>query len=228
MANSQYNYRGTLDTLAQSLAYRLLPKVAIRGIREWKHVRDLATVNEPEFPAIRPFVHRGDTILDIGANFGVFTKFFADRVGSTGHVFSFEPVPITFRNLQKGIAHYHLANVAAHNVAMSNRKQIVAMKIPQLATGGENLYEAAITPDGELKIPAITVDSLGLSPSFIKIDVEGHEREVLEGAKETLLRSRPALLVEVIHSEVIPFLSELGYQVRWTLRSNHLFSCNPQ
>jgi FkbM family methyltransferase len=102
------------------------------------------------------------------------------------------------------------------------------MKIPQLATGGENLYEAEITPDGELEIPAITVDSLRLSPSFIKIDVEGHEREVLEGAKETLLRSRPALLVEVIHSEVIPFLSELGYQVRWTLRSNHLFSCNPQ
>ena len=226
MANS--HYRGTLDTLAQSLAYRLLPEAAIRGIREWKHVRDLATVSEPEFPAIRPFVHRGDTVLDIGANFGVFTKFFADCVGSTGRVFSFEPIPITFRNLQKGIAHYHLLNVAAHNVAVSNRKQVVAMKIPQLATGGENLYEAEITPDGELEIPAITVDSLGLSPSFIKIDVEGHEREVLEGAKETLLRSRPALLVEVIHSEVIPFLSELGYQVRWTLRSNHLFSCNPQ
>ena len=83
----------------KSLAYQVLPKSLMAELRHRKHVRDLATAVEPEENAITPLIVAGQTVLDIGANFGVFTRLFSRLVGPQGKVIAFEPVPQTFRTL---------------------------------------------------------------------------------------------------------------------------------
>lgn len=204
--------------VAKSLVYKFIPASVADELRHRKHLRDLATVTEPDFPFITKYLHAGDTVLDIGANFGVFTKFFSSAVGSSGRVLAFEPIPSTFRTLSAGVRRYHLSNVEVRNCALSDRRQTVTMQAPRFASGGDNLYQAAITRESiggltTFSVPAMTVDSLNLPHAdFMKIDVEGHEVEVLRGARETLLRFHPVLLVEVSHKEVAEFLALCGYR----------------
>jgi len=216
--------------MLKSLIYRCAPNRLVNTLRHYKHLHDLATVSEPDFVHIRHLIHLGDRVLDVGANFGVFTKFFSEAVGPTGQVFSFEPIPTTFRTLSKAVERYKLTNVRAMNVAVSDRNRVATMQIPRLSEGGDNLYEAEITATPNagwrtFEVKTITLDSLNLPRvDFIKIDVEGHEVEVLNGACNLLMRHRPALLIEVNHREVRSMLSSLGYQEPMSItRPNKLF-----
>ena len=215
----------------KTLAYRCLPKPLINELRHRKHLRDLATAVEPEEGEVRRWVHPDQTVLDIGANFGVFTKLFSQLVGPRGSVIAFEPIPLTFRTLAAGIKRYHLRNVQAINKAVSDRVGTVLMVVPSYRGFlGDNLYEANIVSSSESKkaftIDAVTIDSLQPSRvDFMKIDVEGHELEVLHGGRETLKRHHPTLLVEVTSDRTVEFLcAEMGYRQPVEISpSNQLF-----
>ncbi len=214
------------------LAYRLLPKSLFDELRHRKHLRDLATAVEPEEAAVRPLILPGQTVLDIGANFGVFTKLFSQLVGPSGTVIAFEPVPQTFRTLAAGIERFHLPNVQVVNKAVSDQVGTVLIEVPQYKENkGENLYEAHIVrePNSQNAFPVntATIDSLQLSRvDFIKIDVEGHELEVLRGGRETLEKYHPKLMVEVTSPRTVEFLCrEMGYEPPVTVSpSNQLFT----
>jgi FkbM family methyltransferase len=218
----------------KALAYRCLPKPVINELRHRKHLRDLATAVEPEEGEVRQVVHADQTVLDIGANFGVFTKLFSQLVGPRGSVIAFEPIPLTFRTLEAGIKRYHLENVQAINKAVSDRVGKVLMAVPSYEENrGDNLYQASIVSSPEspetFTINAVTVDSLQLARvDFMKIDVEGHELEVLHGSRETLKRHRPTLMVEVTSDRTVEFLcAEMGYRQPVTISSsNQLFAHN--
>jgi FkbM family methyltransferase len=215
----------------KSLAYRCVPKPLINELRHRKHLRDLATAVEPEEAEVRKVVNAGQTVLDIGANFGVFTKLFSQLVGPNGHVIAFEPIPVTFRTLAAGVQRYQLNNVKAMNNAVSDRVGKVRMVVPAYDDGpGDNLYQATIVnSENSLKafsIEAVTIDSLQLSRvDFMKIDVEGHELEVLRGSRQTLERDHPTLMVEVTSPRTVDYLrSEVGYKQHRTVSpSNELF-----
>ncbi len=215
----------------KDLAYRFVPKPLIIELRHRKHLRDLATAVEPEEAEVRKLVHPGFTVLDIGANFGVFTKLFSQLVGPQGSVIAFEPVPQTFRTLTVGIERYHRSNVQAKNEAVSDHEGVVLMAVPQYEkNAGDNLYQASIvdsskSPHG-FTVKSVTVDSLQLSRvDFIKIDVEGHELEVLHGSRRTLEQHHPTLLVEVTSPRTVEFLcATMGYAKPATISpSNQLF-----
>jgi hypothetical protein len=70
----------------KALAYRCVPKPVINELRHRKHLRDLATAVEPEEADVRQVVEDGDTVLDIGANFGVFTKRSLNLSGHKGRL----------------------------------------------------------------------------------------------------------------------------------------------
>jgi FkbM family methyltransferase len=214
------------------LAYRFLPKTLVNELRHRKHVRDLATAVEPEEARIKPFILPGYTVFDIGANFGVFTKLFSRLVGPQGLVIAFEPVPQTFRTLATGVQRLHLRNVQAVNKAVSDQVGTALMRVPQYAGGkGENLYESRIisaaNSQDAFSVDTITVDSLQISRvDFIKIDVEGHELEVLRGSVETLKRFRPTLMVEITSPAAAEFLcDEMKYDQPVIISpSNQLFT----
>jgi len=216
----------------KTLAYRFVPSWLVGELRHHKHLRDLATDVEPEDAAVRRILAPGQTALDVGANYGVFTKLFSELVGPAGSVLAFEPVPITFRTLAAGIERYHLHNVKAINKAVSDHADRMWMTIPSYRNGfGDNLCEAHLTnpsaAQGVFPVDSVTIDSLNLPRvDFIKIDVEGHELEVLKGCRETIAKYHPALLVEVTSPKTVEYLChEMGYPQPLTVSpSNELFT----
>ena len=215
----------------RAIAYFLVPRVVLNELRHRKHLRDLATAVEPEEAEVRKVVHPGFTVLDIGANFGVFTKLFSQLVGPQGLVIAFEPVPQTFRTLAAGIERYHRSNVQARNEAVSDHEGAVLMAVPHYEENtGDNLYQASIVDSFQspnvFTVKSVTVDSLQLSRvDFVKIDVEGHELKVLQGSKRTLERHHPTLMVEVTSPRTTDFLCKgMGYDQPVIISpSNQLF-----
>ena len=76
---------------------------------------------EKELGILNQFIKPGDTVLDIGANFGVYTHEFSKLVGSEGKVYSFEPIPETYGRLCYCVDKLNLNNVEVFDVALSDR-----------------------------------------------------------------------------------------------------------
>lgn len=158
-------------------------------------------------PFILPLIPAGGHVLDIGANVGYLSKLFAQRAGAGGRVVSVEPIPATYDVLANNMRTLFPATVTTLACCVSDRPGEVAMTVPRYEGGGENYYESHIVTDpadaasGLIRVPARTmaqiIDEQGLRPDFIKIDVEGHELAVIQGAADYLSRHRPPLLIEV-------------------------------
>jgi FkbM family methyltransferase len=139
-------------------------------------------------PFLNAYIHKGFTVVDVGAFCGDHTEYYVNRVGRTGKVYAFEPNPPAFECLEFNMAKY--PNVAVLNVGASDKPHGIG-----LATDANMGASHAIEGD-ELK--CITIDSLGLTEChFIKMDCEGMEIKALDGAKATIAKHRPTMLIEV-------------------------------
>jgi FkbM family methyltransferase len=145
------------------------------------------------------FVRPGSTVVDVGANVGFFTLKFARWVGEQGCVIAIEPDLENFEALARQMAGAGMeGRVRLHQAAAVAEAGFVHFRRNELHPGDHR-----ITFDAEaMLVRAVTVDELvaqacARSVSLIKIDVQGAEMLVLEGAKRTLDTMRPALFVEV-------------------------------
>lgn len=136
------------------------------------------------------------TCLDIGANIGLASLVMAELVPA-GTIFSFEPKPETFAHLEDNVdRNWGWNQISPQPFALGNTSG------PIKFAADENMSHAAhISVDGTgIDIEQKRVDDFlwgrHLTIDFIKIDVEGFELSVLEGAKETLIRHRPSILLE--------------------------------
>jgi FkbM family methyltransferase len=179
----------------------------------------------------------GKTIIDVGANFGHHTLEFADLVGDTGLVHAFEPQLYIYYQLCGNIMLNGYSNIRAHNYALSN--EFSNMKMENLQYFSEetiNIGDAhlgAYTDNGYNMVDVVTLDSFNYdNVAVLKIDVQGYEPKVLEGARETILRNRPVIFVEVeaaqLHiygwqeSDIFTRLDDLGYTYQKTHDAAHL------
>lgn len=138
---------------------------------------------------IAPFIHGGDVVVDVGAFVGDHTLAYAN-LANGGCVYAFEPNEVTFKALVKNMAPYR--HVKPIQAGLSD-KMSSAQVSQDPNWGGVYLTEAK---KGDTK--TMTLDSMGLERlNFMKIDAEGFEVKVLRGARETLKRCRPALVIEV-------------------------------
>jgi FkbM family methyltransferase len=196
----------------KSTALRLLPDAVLHVAKRWRYLRALKSLDsseEPDLQLVPYLVADAERVVDVGANYGVYTKVLSELVGPNGRVFSVEPMPDTFALLQHNVRALQLRNVMPLRSAASDAEATVEMEIPLLPGGGSNFYQARIVPAEPRVSPRLRRVSVrasrldALEPlaqedvSFIKIDVEGHELEALRGADGLLRRSRPALLVEI-------------------------------
>lgn len=197
--------------LLKRTAWKILPHSTIQFIKKRHYLRLLCSSSlekEPELRVVRHLVKPGDTVIDIGANVGVYSKILSELVGPDGHVYSIEPFPSTFEILCYIVKKLNLDNVEPINVAVSDSEAVVTMALPYDSSGAETHYRASIVTNyaeegtsETANVQAITIDSRFLSVSgaisFIKCDVEGHELACIKGAEKFLARSKTAWLIEI-------------------------------
>lgn len=174
-------------------------------------------------PALLPILEAclspGSMFVDVGANVGIYATWAARIVGMEGAVLALEPVPGTRQWLEEICRHNQLNQVTVLPTAAGAREGTARMKTKQGASG---LSRVVAITDAGMDVPLTTLDRLLGSriPSLIKIDVEGHERSVLEGARETLKRTQVPIVFEAPEFgagsgtlDCVRLLESLGYGV---------------
>ena len=164
--------------------------------------REVSTTYEPlVWRRIMDTLKVGDTAVDVGAYIGLYTIAMAKRVGA-GRVFAFEPDVENRGALERHLSLNKLeAQVVTFPHALGARRE-------ELPWAGGRSSESAITPDGSDTVRAVTLDEVfqDQQMDLLKIDVEGHEAEVLKGGASLLQdqHRRP----EHVFVEVHPFAWE--------------------
>lgn len=180
---------------------------------------------------------QGTTIIDVGANFGFHTLEFADLVGDEGKVYSFEPQRLVYYQLCGNIILNGRDNIYPYNVALSDENNILKMENLQYHSENDiNIGNAHLDACYNLGYNLVNVrdlDSFEIdNVSVLKIDVQGYEPRVLDGAKETILKNKPVIFIEVeapqlsiygwTENDIFSRLEASGYTYTKVLDAEHL------
>ena len=171
-------------------------------------IRAINNNYEKELTIIDRFSDKSKNALDIGVYRGVYSLKLSQNFNQ---IHAFEPNPLLFPYLNTNLKKI-IKNINLYNLALSNNSGETELKLPVrtksiFKENIEELYQlgaASIHPKNEFenfkkvqvkveKLDNISINNIG----FIKIDVEGHELEVIEGAKNTITKDKPILLVEI-------------------------------
>lgn len=209
---------------------RRLGKEALLQVRPglfWAYVQARHGYLEPEM-AMLPRLCLPDRVsVDIGANFGIYSYYMLKH---SRRCVAFEPYPRLAKLLRRGLGE----RLEVHEFALSDRSGIATLRASFDQTGHNtiepsNLIEAKVLDPSSLVTIDVRVarfDDFDLDPvGFIKIDVEGHETEVIAGAAQTIERDLPALLIEVeeqhrtgAREHLVGRLGTLGYRAFFVRR----------
>ncbi len=176
------------------------------------------------------FLQPGMTVLDIGANQGLYTLLAAQRVGARGRVFAFEPSPRERRALRLNIMINFCTNVTVERSAIGDEEGESEFHLVEGIETGCNSLRPPVLVDGRsrpVRVPITRLDRWISKNNvehvdFIKLDVEGAELSVLNGAGELLKRNpRPVILAEIANIrtalwgyraiEIVAALKRIGY-----------------
>ena len=186
---------------------------------------------------IETFFKEGTEILDIGANIGYNSLMFSDY----GPTYAFEPLfhKVVKLNVENNKLKYNLYVIP---IALSDKRENIDMYLPiQTKNGYRNYGGSSIhfsdghDPETKTIVECHRLDDIYKGvPSIIKIDVEGHEMQVLKGAENTIKKYMPTILIEIHdfeNSEVPKYLKSLGYEdpesrpdVMFLYRAKDIFS----
>ena len=148
-------------------------------------------------------------VVDGGAHIGVLSVLLASLCPA-GHVYAFEPIPENHAHLRANMAANQLSNVTTERSALFHDDGEVTLAFDEAYPGGSHLG------DGKCRVPSVRLDSWvrdrGLQRlDVLKLDVEGVELAVLDGAEETLRRFRPLTIVEC-NPVALPRFTGAGYR----------------
>ena len=162
---------------------------------------------------------------DVGANIGLYT-WLCRKLSSNRKILVFEPDPKNFELLQITKENSKIKNINLCNIALSNQMETVSFQ-QDILTSATGMIKGGQIPwiekylGQETNSIQVNTDYLDnktfkrQDPSLIKIDVEGHELEVLRGGEKKLSQCKPLLLIESFPpnlDRVVNFLTKLGYK----------------
>jgi FkbM family methyltransferase len=148
---------------------------------------------------LRELLAPGDVAFDVGANLGYFSAVMAQAVGAGGAVYAFEPTPPAFERLLLCRELNGFAQLHPLPLAVGREDATAELRYDPRLTAMASLH----TDVGvSATVTVRTIDGMVAAgelplPRLLKLDVEGHELAVLEGARETIAAARPAIVFEV-------------------------------
>lgn len=150
------------------------------------------------FEIYRQYCRPASTAVDVGANVGMHSLVFSHLVGNEGRVFSFEPSPRILQRAAENIRLNPATNIELISKALGSAVGTVGFL--DLADQA-NIGESRVRRDAAGQVAMDTLDNVlatahARNVSLVKIDVEGFEREVLQGAQDTLRNEKPTLVIE--------------------------------
>jgi len=201
-------------------ARRTLRSFCPQAVLNWREARYYARYGEVELHLLEFLCQRDRDAIDVGANDGSYVHYLRRHAR---RVIAFEPMPPFARMLRRKFRR----GVVVESVALSDAAGMVSLCMPvvdgAVVSGCSTISSAAsaVYPAHRaIEVPMDRLDNVyGGTVGFIKIDVEGHQQAVLDGAVETIRRCRPRMLVEV-EERLSPgglvlakaYFKELGYR----------------
>jgi FkbM family methyltransferase len=205
--------------------------IHLRAAFDW----DASTLEEVFYKDIyeqESKIKPGDVVLDVGAHIGCFTLKAAKEVGPEGRVVSFEPSSENFRLLTLNVNSNDYSNAKLFNVAVGSAPGTAKLNLGSRKGTNSLLSDAGVEKVGIEEVPIRTLDSIAdelklTKVSFVKIDVEGFELEVLKGGRNILASSHPSIAMEThdfgpSEEEIGNYLRTFGYVVRTIRYRTHL------
>ncbi|HSX12820.1 MAG TPA: FkbM family methyltransferase [Chlamydiales bacterium] len=175
---------------------------------------------EPEVAALLDVLTNESSVLyDIGSNWGHHSLYVASKPGFKGKIVAFEPVPETFQDLVSVVNQTGLSSmIHCQKIALSNKPGTQRISFPDSISSGS----AKLDPNGNGALVTVnSLDHLSLDadPDVIKLDAEGEESNILQGARTLLKRCKPMIIFESFRDvgnpswslERFRVLEELGY-----------------
>ena len=194
-------------------------------------IRSIKNEYEKEIKVLPELIKQGTDTIDVGVYRGVYSY---ELSRLSNHVHLFEANPIIYEYLQKNLTRI-IKNITLYNYALSDRKGIAKFRVPirrktifqsqfeeKYHVGMGTIHEAnTFNKFDKFDVKTVKLDNFEFPNkiSFIKIDVEGHELKVIDGAKETIKKHKPNLLIEIEEqhskeklSESINYILNLHYK----------------
>ena len=168
----------------------------VTGMSPW-----YSGVERQQQKAFASIVQAGDTVFDVGANWGLHTLYFSSLVGKSRRAVAIEPFARAFEELEWHINLNHCSNVTVYRGALSNRCGQGSFVAGNSASTG-HLGGGEPDVDDRSQVRMLTLDAVVGEQKvrqlrLVKIDVEGAESAVLNGATKTLIDLRPWLIGEL-------------------------------
>ena len=149
------------------------------------------------------------TVLDVGANFGHYSLVSSNLLKPDNLILAFEPHPYQIEILKENIKLQPNKNIRPVRCGVSDEEGCLELHSDSDNPGGHSFYKSTVRRQGQVhEVPVVTVDNyldkldVAKAPKLIKIDVEGHELYVINGAAKTIEAHRPIVFCEVSASNM--------------------------
>jgi FkbM family methyltransferase len=209
------------------------PSTLDRLVSLWLH--KVGILGREESGILRRLVNDEMTVVDLGANQGLYTLFLAD-LARRGKIFAFEPHPILYGQLVANVRQNRIENVNCYQTAVSSSSGSITLQLGRLNLGDNYIVTPGAGIVDTVQVKAVTLDELfaAIPIDFLKIDIQGWEADALAGGRQVLQRNQGILVLFEFWpfglrraganpNRLLSYLTELGFSI-YCLRRNRLVS----